>query len=150
MPNAWPTSRSLGPGEHFICNPSTHQTNDHHQPTHGPAGKPRLGPDRGNDSITQPLPLGPWWCFDSEQQIITLHLPSQINITVGYDTSSGLLLDVTAWSDLFTSTDNPADPVELLSLAVWPADAGIDWLIPTAEQQIALGSSSGSSECSDI
>jgi hypothetical protein len=100
-------------------------------------GWPRLDPDRGNDNITQPLPSGPWWCCDSEQQVITLHLPSEINITVGYDTSSGLLLDVTAWSDLFTSTDNPADPVELLSLAVWPGDAGINWLIQTAEQQLA-------------
>ncbi len=101
-------------------------------------GWPRLDPGQSNGLIPKdPASHGPWWCCDSEQQVITLHLPSQINITIGFDANSGLLLDTTAWTDLFGTADNPADPVELLSLAVWPGDAGIDWLIHTAEQQLA-------------
>ena len=102
-------------------------------------GWPRLEPHQHNDSINQPLPKGPWWCCDPGQQCITLHAQPTIAITVGYDTSSGQLLDVTAWSDAFADAFNPNHPAELMSLAIWPPGTpqqSLDSILEIAEQQL--------------
>ena len=109
------------------------------------SGWPRLEPPQGNDTITQPLPKGPWWCCDPDQHCITLHTNNNaVGITVGYDQPSGQLLDTTVWTDLYQDDNNPDAPAELLSLAVWPPglpQQTLDLILRLSEQQLQAISS---------
>ena len=108
------------------------------------SGWPRLEPLQGNDTITQPLPSGPWWCCDPETCCITLHAQPTIAITVGFDPTSGQLLDTTAWSDSFQHINDPGNPAELLSLAVWLPGSpqhSLDRILQLSEKQLQAISS---------